>query len=262
MSLLTYPGGKVRHIEKFMQLLSKFPKRNVILSPFMGGGSFEIYLAKKGWTVYASDHNYHIVNFYKSLQLDKHKLAKYIKMLYPVTRPKFYQYLHFTREIHSKSTIDLQLAALFFVINKTSFNGMCRSISNRNVDTFNRGIDRILEDIKTFEFPSTLHIYCKDYRYLLNKYPNEIAFMDPPYHVSNTYYGFKGNKEMFDHKELATSLNRRKAPWIVTYNDTSYIRKLFSQDYIKKLRPTTGFMNAKGANPKGYDQLIITNFPQ
>jgi len=255
--LLTYPGGKMKHIDKFMKYL---PSTKFIISPFLGGGSFEFFLANQGYTVYASDHNCNLVNFYNCLRKDPSKLASCVSQLFPMTRTKFKKILDILRQIRTINKLDYRLASLFFALNKTSFNGIGRNISQEKMDRFNLHRDRLLEKIKTFQFPPTLHIIYTDYKSLLKKFPQAFAFVDPPYFVNVTHYGLKGGQETFNHSELADILHRRNSKWMLTYNDVSQVRSLYKSNHIYKIDPTIGYANVKGTQNSGYKQILITNF--
>lgn len=255
--LLTYPGGKMKHIGKFMKYL---PQTKVVISPFLGGGSFEFFLASQGYTVYTSDHNCHLVNFYNCLRKDPHKLASYVSRLFPMSRTKFQKILDILRQIHKIDKLNYRLASLFFALNKTSFNGIGRNISHEKMDRFNRHKDRLLDKIKTFQYPQTLHIVHADYKSLLKKFPNTFVFVDPPYVMNVTHYGLKGGQETFNHLELADMLHKRKSQWMLTYNDVPQVRSLYKSNHIYKIEPTTGYANVEGTQNSGYKQILIMNF--
>lgn len=52
-TMLRYPGGKTRAIKVLAPLVPK--NTNKVVSPFLGGGSFELYLTGLGIEVTASD---------------------------------------------------------------------------------------------------------------------------------------------------------------------------------------------------------------
>jgi len=255
--LLTYPGGKMKHIDKFMKYL---PQTKVVISPFLGGGSFEFFLASQGYAVYTSDHNCHLVNFYNCLRKDPHKLASHVSQLFPMTRTKFQKMLDILRQIHNIDKLNYRMASLFFALNKTSFNGIGRNISQEKMERFNRHKDRLLNRIEKFQFPPTLHIVYADYKSLLKKFPHAFAFVDPPYFLKITHYGLKGGQETFNHSELADMLHKRKSQWMLTYNDVPQVRSLYKTKHIHKLDPTTGYSNVKGTHDFGYKQILITTF--
>ena len=53
-SPLRYPGGKTRAVKILKKYVNThFPGRKVILSPFFGGGSFEIAMKEEGYKIFA-----------------------------------------------------------------------------------------------------------------------------------------------------------------------------------------------------------------
>ena len=52
-------------------------------------------------------------------------------------------------------------------------------------------------------------------------------YLDPPYIIDSKLYGYKGDMHTdFDHEELARLL-RSKSRWILSYNDSEEIRRLY-----------------------------------
>jgi DNA adenine methylase len=259
---LTYPGGKSKHIETFLNYIPPSAKTKGILSPFFGGGGFEFYLANHGYTVYASDNNPLLVNFYSCIKKDPRRLTEYVERLVPMTPQKFYTILNllqsasFSDSKQYSDSVLFKLASFFYVLNKTSFNGLGRNISKEKTDRFNR---RNFNSLKTFVFPPTLHLYCVDYKILLKKHPHMFAFVDPPYVKTITHYGLEGGKEKFDHVELADILMKRKSSWMLTYNDVPQIRKLYKSTSNKfiSIDPTTGYANVSGTLASGYKQILV-----
>ena len=76
LSPLRYPGGKSKAIKKIVSfIIPNIPKNKKVCSPFFGGGSIEIYLAKKGYQVYGYDAFQPLVDFWQVLLKDPSKLA-------------------------------------------------------------------------------------------------------------------------------------------------------------------------------------------
>lgn len=259
---LTYPGGKSKHVQRFLKYIPTSAKTKGILSPFFGGGGFEFYLASLGYDVYASDHNPLLVNFYTCLRKNAPRLTDYVERLVPMTSKKFYTILDILQSVNinsnqSDSTL-FKLASFFYALNKTSFNGLGRNLSKEKTERFNR---RNFSSLRSFEFPSTLHLYCTDYKKLFDKHPHMFAFVDPPYVKSITHYGLKGGKEKFNHTELAHILMNRKSGWMLTYNDVAQIRKLYKSQTNKfiSIDPTIGYANVNGTESSGYKQVLVVH---
>ncbi|MGL5079656.1 MAG: DNA adenine methylase, partial [Waterburya sp.] len=64
-SPLRYPGGKSKVVDI---ITARFPKDiDVLVSPFIGGGSVELWASQNGIKVYAYDGFEPLVNFWKML---------------------------------------------------------------------------------------------------------------------------------------------------------------------------------------------------
>ena len=92
VSPLRYPGGKTRAISILSSYVSTyFPTKKVLLSPFFGGGSFELFMTTKGYTVHGNDLFAPLYTFWTTAQSDCHTLAAAIKEHMPMTKEKFHQ---------------------------------------------------------------------------------------------------------------------------------------------------------------------------
>ena len=70
LSPLRYPGGKSRAVELITTkyIIPNLSERQNVCSPFFGGGSIELYLAKKGYKVSGYDDFRSLVDFWKILR--------------------------------------------------------------------------------------------------------------------------------------------------------------------------------------------------
>ena len=90
-SPLRYPGGKSRAVSKIVDkyILRNIPKSKKVCSPFFGGGSIEIDLAKRGFRVYGYDAFPPLVDFWQVLLKNPNKLANATEKKLRVSRKKF-----------------------------------------------------------------------------------------------------------------------------------------------------------------------------
>ena len=77
---------------------------------------------------------------------------------------------------------------------------------------------------------SLIEFHNKDFsEFIINDYNNDeyLMFLDPPYYLENSkLYGIKGDLHKdFNHQQLF-SIIKDKKNWILTYNDSSYIKNL------------------------------------
>ena len=92
-SPLRYPGGKSRAVSKIVDkyIIPNIPESKKVCSPFFGGGSIEIDLAKRGFRVYGYDAFLPLVDFWQVLLKNPNKLANATEKKLRVSRKKFEQ---------------------------------------------------------------------------------------------------------------------------------------------------------------------------
>ena len=66
---------------------------------------------------------------------------------------------------------------------------------------------------------------------------------------------------MFDHERFADVIKRTKHRYLITYDDSPYIRQLFSFANILEWDLNYGMRNAKKENDMIGKELFISNYP-
>lgn len=251
VSPLRYPGGKTRALsilERYRH--TYYPNRKTLLSPFLGGGSFELAQAANGLSVYANDLFTPLFFFWAVLQVDPRGLYAAVLEYLPVGKETF---LEFRKSILSYSDPQ-QVAAAYFIVNRCSFSGatFCGGFSAEAAEKrCNRSaVDRLLNvDLRHVTLSN------QDAVTFLREHPeteDTIIYADPPYYISTYVYGKDGDMhEQFDHSRFARYLKTRR-DWILSYNDCPYIRNLYAGCRITKESWSYG-MNAS----KVSSELII-----
>jgi hypothetical protein len=92
---------------------------------------------------------------------------------------------------------------------------------------------------------------------------NVFLFLDPPYFsaTNSALYGKNGNlHKTFDHQRFAENLRNCPHRWLLTYDDSPFIRELFSFAKIADWKLTYGMRNVNAdSNQKGCE-LFISNY--
>lgn len=224
-SPLRYPGGKTRAVKILKKYVdAHFPGRKVILSPFFGGGSFEIAMMNEGYFILANDLFKPLYTFWKILQWNAQTLIELIRTHMPVTKEKF---MKFRTNIMDLDPIEQ--AAAYYIINRCSFSGatFCGGFSAQAAEgRLNDSSLRTLENIDLSKIKFS-NMDCCDF---LNSHPENketLVYADPPYYIKTYIYGKDGDMhESFNHEAFAETIKRRK-DWILSYNDCDYIRELY-----------------------------------
>ena len=271
LSLLRYPGGKSRAVELIttQYIIPNISKKQKICSPFFGGGSIELYLAKKGYKVSGYDNFGPLVDFWIVLIKNPKKLVRTVEGYKKLSKKGFRDLQAKFRE-KSASYTQVKRAAIFYVLNRTSFSGTTLSGGMAvDYDKPERSLDRRLprfgkssrDRIRDFSVKN-FTVSKMDFRKSIPKNKNSLIYADPPYFIENkgSLYGNRGDK-MFskqDHEDLAAILNKIKnKKWILSYNDNKYIRKLYSGRRIKTIRWAYGMSGVKSRKKKHSSEILI-----
>ena len=119
-SPLRYPGGKSRAIKILNEHAHQYyPGRRVCISPFLGGGSFELSLLSEYDHVYANDKFLPLYTFWNEWKTNPIELIDEVQQLHPASKQQFYHY----RSIIDSTQSTLLKAAYYYVINRSSFSG-------------------------------------------------------------------------------------------------------------------------------------------
>lgn len=103
-----------------------------------------------------------------------------------------------------------------------------------------------------------------DYEKVLEKDgKNVFIFLDPPYYsaTKSALYGKNGKLHKgFDHERFAKILKNVTHKWLITYDDSEYIRDLFSFANIKEWNLTYGMRNVNKNSNRNGNELFISNY--
>ena len=261
-SPLRYPGGKSRSVEKIAALIPSFDE---FREPFVGGGSVFINLKqkfpdKKFWI---NDKYAELAIFWQILQSDSERLFEQIwnwKRECSDGKELFY----FLRE-KIKDCSEIETAAAFFIFNRITFSGTTEA-GGFSLQAFEkRFTDSSIERLKLIpKILQNIKITISDYEDVINADgENVFLFLDPPYFsaANSALYGKNGSlHKSFDHERFAASLQNCPHKWLLTYDDSSFIRELFSFANIQDWNLTYGMKNVSAnSNQKG-NELFISNY--
>lgn len=229
---LRYPGGKTRARRKLLDIMVDsfdVSSGDTLLSPFFGGGSFELYAQQKlGLRVIANDVYGALCNFWQQAKRHRKNMCTELERCDVPSKTEFRTLFEEYETIRPR----WKQACAFFLLNRCAFNGMscpgCFSAAACNRRLIQSSVERLREvDLSNVEF----HNY--DFEDFLDRCytPNALMFLDPPYCRSrrrDVLYGDLGQTHRdFDHERLRRVLSSKRR-WMMTYNDTPYIRDLYS----------------------------------
>ena len=268
-SPLRYPGGKSRAVSKIVgkYIIPNIPESKKVCSPFFGGGSIEIDLAKRGFRVYGYDAFPPLVDFWQVLLKNPNKLANSTEKKLRVSRKKFDQIQENFRNKYWKSKNTN--AVIFYLLNRTSYSGTTLSggmaidhDKSNHWEKINPRFNKAsVERLRNFSVKN-LTVNKLDFRRSILKHKDAFVYADPPYYIGKkNLYGNQGDMQFKqkDHEDLARILKKRKC-WVLSYNDTPEVRKLYPRSEgfrIRKLSWSYGMSDVKSRKEKHSNEILI-----
>lgn len=239
-SPLRYPGGKSRAIP---QIVSNYIPKGLprLCSPFLGGGSIELAVASQGTDVYGYDAFEPLVTFWQVLLQDASYLAQVVRQYEKMTPQMFYhlQKTFFTLED------SVEIAAVFFVLNRASFSGT--TLSGGLSPGHHRFTPSAIKRLESFAVKN-FKVSLANFKSSIPKHANDFLYCDPPYLTRQKLYGRRGNQHIhFDHTGLARLLKSREG-WVLSYNDCEEIRDMYTGYRVMPLKWSYGMGYLKKSN--------------
>ena len=237
VSPLRYAGGKSLAVGLIAELLPNNVKK--VMSPFFGGGSVEIALAKdlglevQGYDIFDILVNYwqHQIKYPKELAT---KLATYEPTTEEYLRIREILKKHWKGEKLIKKPLDL--AAIYYFNHNCSYGP--HFIGHPSGVYLNeKRYDTTLSRVKNFK-AGRLSVDCLTFDKSIPKHKNDLIYADPPYYLdgdSKTFIGMYPHRNFpihhkgFNHELLRDLLKKHKGGFILSYNDCSTIREWYKE---------------------------------
>ena len=272
ISPLRYPGGK----SSLSGYIGDVLEANMLTSctlyePYVGGGSVSLELLERGsisravWLerdplVYAFwycliNHGYELYGEIESLDVTIENWNSLLSFRDVTELPK-----------SDEELLKLGVAGLFF--NRTNFSGIMKAgpiggknqSSNYNIDCrFKK--DRILGLIKYLyeKYADHIEIHYGDAVTFLKTRRNEIlngfsfVYIDPPYYKEgkNLYRYYYSDD---DHTKLAKYITNQTYPWLISYDDDFFIRRLYKRSEIQPI-----YLDYTAKTSRKGMELLISN---
>ncbi len=261
-SPLRYPGGKSRAVKIITPLIPQFSE---FREPFVGGGSIFLHLKQfypqnKFWI---NDLYAELSNFWQQAQVDVSGMVAQIihwktqfldgKILYQFLLDNFSKFN------------GLEKASAFFIFNRITFSGTTEAggFSEQAFQKrFTLSSIKRLAELKAV-LPQTI-ITSIDYSALVSAPGKDVfIFLDPPYFsaTKSALYGKRGTlHKNFDHQRFADVMRACEHQWLITYDDSSYIKELFNFANIYEWNLMYGMRNQTPQSQQLGNELIITNY--
>lgn len=158
--------------------------------------------------------------------------------------------------LESRASIyDVERAAAFYKIIRTSYGSGCKSFGGRTVN-FHSCLEQIYSASCRL---SGVIIENKDFEVLIKQYdrPESFFYCDPPYYETEDCYEVGFSKE--NHQRLHDTLENIKGKFLLSYNDCDYIRDLYSRYVIVETSRLNNLGQRYNAGGE-FKELLIANY--
>ena len=218
---LKWAGGKrwlVPHLLPWWE--SAAPRR--LVEPFCGG--LAVALGLRPERALLCDVNPHPINFYRHLQGS-------LRITIAMRNERELYYRHrseFNRLVTGRGLWTRKAASLFYYLNRTGYNGLCRF--NRkgefNVPFGRHSVINYRRDFTAYKGPLVPWDFrCGDFE-SVELEPGDFVYADPPYDVEFRQYA-KDGFEWPEQERLARWLRRHRGPVVLSNQATPRIVELY-----------------------------------
>lgn len=218
---LKWAGGKRWLVPLLQELYSPYQSSRLV-EPFVGGMAVALGLQPK--RALLNDINVHLINLYTWLSKKLHVTSEF------KNERDFYFAMRdiFNQLIKKKKTSTKKCAELFYYLNRTGFNGLCRfnksggfnvPFGQYDTITYTTDFSEYAEVLKNWRFS------CEDFESLTIR-PTDFIYADPPYDTEFTQYS-KENFTWDDQVRLAKWLAQHKGPVVASNQATPRIVALY-----------------------------------
>jgi DNA adenine methylase len=214
---LKWAGGK-RWLVSHLKPLFHAYKSHRLVEPFVGGMAVSLKLNPR--RALLNDLNPHLMNFYAHV-----KQGLTIEMPMRNEREFFFsQRARFNELIRNLKSNSKESAELFYYLNRTAFNGLCRfnSKGEFNVPFGKYARINYAQDFLAYQKQfSQWDFACGDFE-TLEISPTDFVYVDPPYDVQFTKYA-KEDFNWDDQERLLRWLSRLRCPLVVSNQATERV---------------------------------------
>lgn len=241
-SFIPWIGGKSQLAKK---ITAEFPHDIGRYIEVFGGGASVLFSSDKHAKIDVyNDANGDLVNLFRCIKYHREELQREIRY-YLNSREMFGD---IRKRLDCSGFTDIQRAAMFYVLVKTSFgadtDSYCCSVKKIGTERFEE-IEKRLADVV---------IKHKDFEALIKQYdrPDALFYCDPPYHTTEKHYSEKFSEA--DHCRLNGVLTALKGRFILSYNDDDFVRKLYRDFNIQAISRGNNLSSGQ------FKEVIIKNY--
>lgn len=237
--------------------------RSKIIEQFPSAEEYDRYIevfGGAGWVLFAkekhanlevfNDADCELINLYRCVKYHVEALQKELEWNF-VSREQFFDC---KEQLNIRGFTDIQRAARYYLLIKNSFGTDLRSfgVKGKNLDNCIDYLSIVKERLRKTVIEN------KDFQSLIKTYDREKAlfYLDPPYYQAEEYYDVNFTEQ--DHIRLHDTLKNIKGKFILSYNNSEYIRQIYNRFTIIEVERHNNLVSKSGSQI--YKELIIKNF--
>lgn len=245
-----YSGGKYFQARSICQ---QIPEHHLYGEPFFGSG--RVFFAKKPSRVEViNDQDAEVVTFFRVCQHHHEELLRCLR--FSIISRKCYDDLLTTRP---ESLTDILRACRFLYLQRLGYGGLVqgRHYVHRRDKAPQFKTDKLPELINAIHRRfNGVQVECGSYEQILSVFdhPSAFFYLDPPYFGAPVY---RFNFEHEDFVNMARKLARLQGLFILSLNDVSEVRAIFSQFHFQQLQ---SYWPTKTTNQRRASEVLISNF--
>jgi DNA adenine methylase len=248
--ILRWQGSKTRLLKRILPLI---PNHTCYCEPFFGGGAV-LFAKERSAVEVVNDINGNLVALYRNLQFHLPALLGELDWLFS-SRQNLHDF------IAQPGITELQRAARFLLVNRTSFGGNMNSFgvaktkgggigfSHRQIGALLKDANARLDGVVVENIP---------YQRCFKNYDSKdtFFFIDPPYlNATNGAYEGWTEKQL---TEFGREVGQLKGRWVATLNDSPFTRRLFSGCRMQSVISRNRALNVRTHGEQTFGELIIT----
>ncbi|MDX1949802.1 MAG: DNA adenine methylase [Rickettsiales bacterium] len=236
---LRYAGGKSLAVGSIIDLIPS--NLNKVVSPFIGGGSVEVAIAKElnieviGYDIFDL-----LVNYWQNQINNPEELYQNLKKI-KNTKEEYENIRNILRGIWNKKDgllenkfSSLELATYYYFSHNLSYGpGFLGWMSS--IYTNDKKYNSMLEKVRSFSVKN-LKVFNESFEKAIPNHNQDFLYLDPPYYLQGNSKMFRGLYPMrnfpihhngFNHNLLFELLKKHKGGFILSYNDCEWVRETY-----------------------------------
>ena len=253
---LKWAGGKRWLVPEIKRIYETHRDKRLV-EPFVGGMAVALALQPK--SALLADINSHLINFYVWL-----RQGLQIEIEVRNERELFFAARHRFNQLVQSGEGDSKTAAmLFYYLNRTCFNGLCRfnSKGEFNVPFGQYAKINYASDFREYSAMfKNWEFRCLDFE-MIEVGKSDFLYVDPPYDVEFTRYS-KDDFTFEDQKRLVKWLQNLSCPIVASNQATARILKLYEDaGFVVKQLPAPRRISCNGDRTPAMEMLAVKNLP-